>query len=298
MIDQIVNSMITGLSDVRMLILGTARDCEDTIRKDVFRLCASLGWCQTLNWFVVESDSSDGTVRELQSIANSVPGFRYASLGNLRESFAKRTQRLAYCRNLCLDQLWSNSLYSDVNYVMIADLDGTNELVTEAGSQSCWMRSGWGVCTANQRGPYYDIWALRHHEWNPGDCWRQYRFLVKHGIAHTNAVWAAVYHKMIKIDEMEDWIEVDSAFGGLAVYRREVLNGLSYIGLDEAGHEICEHVSLNAQIKANGHRIFINPRLINAGVTPATKPLRILNRGQGHIVDAIKNAKRAVEGLL
>jgi hypothetical protein len=72
---------------------------------------------------------------------------------------------------------------------------------------------------------------------------------------------------MITLPEQGEWIEVDSAFGGLAVYRRGALNGVKYAGLDKSGDQICEHVSLHEQIKANGGYIFINPRLINTGET-------------------------------
>ena len=45
------------------------------------------------------------------------------------------------------------------------------------------------------------------------------------------ALWAAMLTKMITIDESNNWIEVDSAFGGLAIYRRRALDGVIYSGL-------------------------------------------------------------------
>ena len=127
------------------------------------------------------------------------------------------------------------------------------------------------MCTANQRGPYYDVWPLRHKHWSPNDCWAQYKFFVKNGLSVKKSKFAAVYSRMVEIDEHLDWIEVDSAFGGLAVYRRETLSDVQYIGVNEFGEEICEHLSLNAQIKSKGYRIFINPKLINAGYTRHTR---------------------------
>jgi hypothetical protein len=129
------------------------------------------------------------------------------------------------------------------------------------------MRSDWDVCTANQRGPYYDIWALRHRIWSPNDCWKQYEFLRSHNAQREVAAWAAMYSKMITIGEAEEWIPVDSAFGGLAIYRRCTLDGVRYAGLDEAGEPLCEHVWLNNQIRSSGYRIFINPKLINTADT-------------------------------
>jgi hypothetical protein len=72
---------------------------------------------------------------------------------------------------------------------------------------------------------------------------------------------------MITIAESESWIPVDSAFGGLAIYRRDILHGVRYAGLDESGQISCEHVELHSQLKAKACRIFVNPRLINTGKT-------------------------------
>ena len=74
---------------------------------------------------------------------------------------------------------------------------------------------------------------------------------------------------MIVIPQDAEWIEVDSAFGGLAIYRRETLLDVSsrYIGLYKDGIEVVEHVSLHLGIIQNGYKIFINPRLINTDFT-------------------------------
>ena len=234
---------------------------------------------------MIESDSSDNTVNALRTLESTVPSFRFISLGHLGPTMPCRTQRIAHCRNVYLEELKSNLLYSEVDYVVIADLDGTNNLVTADGFASCWMRSGWDVCTANQRGPYYDIWALRHCSWNPNDWFQQYNFLLAHNVRKEAARWAACYSKMITIGTMEDWIEVDSAFGGLAIYRRQVLSGVNYVGLDERGDEICEHVTLNNQIRLSGHKIFINPKLINTAFTEHSHQLKLAPRLKRYYVD-------------
>jgi len=263
----IEHSAFTHLSEQRILVVGVARDCQKSVRGEVLRLFESLKSCRMLHWLVIESDSSDKTVDTLRDLEKEVPGFRFISLGSLRMQMQIRTQRIAHCRNAYLDELKSNPLYADIDYVVVADLDGVNNLATSGGFASCWLRSDWDVCTANQRGPYYDIWALRHHLWSPNDCWQQYHFLLAMKAKREAALWAAIYTKMITIDESNDWIEVDSAFGGLAVYRRRTLDGIRYAGVDEAGEPVCEHVSLNNKIRSSGYRIFINPKLINTAGT-------------------------------
>lgn len=255
------------LSQRRILVASVTRNCERFIESDISNLYAALKSCRSLSWLVIESDSSDKTLDALQALSLKIPEFRFKSLGSLASSIPIRTARIAHCRNTYLDELESNPLYADVDYVVVADLDGVNNLITAEGFASCWIRDGWDVCTANQRGPYYDTWALRHPVWNPTDCWRQYDFLRSHGIQREVAAWASMYSRMITLPESADWVEVESAFGGLGVYRRNALSDIRYSGVDETGESICEHVWLNRQIRNKGCRIFINPRLINTAHT-------------------------------
>jgi hypothetical protein len=290
------NSEVSILSQQRILVVGLARDCEKRVQKDILRLMGSLKLCQALSWLVIESDSRDNTVVSLRMLEGSVPGFRFISLGALKRTMPLRTQRIAYCRNVYLEELKSNPLYADVDYVVVADLDGVNDLVTTAGFASCWTRHEWDVCTANQRGPYYDIWALRHRFWSPNDCLQQYWFLLAHRIRREAALWAAIYSKMIIIDETDDWIEVDSAFGGLAIYSRQVLCGVQYVGVDEAGREVCEHVSLNEQIRSHGYRIFINPSLVNTAGTEHSHQRTMLPRIRRYYYEFRHRAKELLLG--
>lgn len=259
-----------------LLVVGLARNCGKTIQADIKRLLAALGSFQNLHWLVIESDSQDDTVTALQVLEKEVRNFRYISLGNLRGTLPLRTQRIAHCRNRYLEELRNAAGYRDVDYIVAADLDGINTLLTADAFLSCWARDDWDVCAANPRGPYYDIWALRHERWSPNDCWAHYKFLSDHGLGAEKAMWAAVFSRMITLDERSEWVRVDSAFGGLAVYRRQALEGASYIGLSVDGGEICEHVTLHTQLAAKGCRMFINPRLINTAFTQHSNQLRLL----------------------
>jgi glycosyltransferase involved in cell wall biosynthesis len=253
-----------------LLITGVARNCAATLAATVQRLTAACAAFQTVRWLVVESDSSDGTVAVLQQLAQTVPGFEYRSLGALAPQMAERTERLAFCRNVYLDhlrQLNAAAGGSSVPYMVVADLDGVNDALTPEALLSCWARSDWAVCCANQRGLYYDIWALRHPQWCPGDCWEESRFLEQHSGNAGSARKAAVYGRMVNIPPQSDWLPVQSAFGGLAVYRTSSLHHARYVGLTSEGRPVCEHVAFHARILVQGGPIFINPQLINADTT-------------------------------
>lgn len=258
----------TGTKNV--LIAGVVRDCAKGIKTDILRLQSSLTNFNQVHWFVVESDSEDNTSLKLNELASDIDNFRFISLGTLSKQYSLRTDRIAFCRNIYIRELRENSLYREIDFVVVADLDGINQLISQEAISSCFTRDDWSVCTANQEGPYYDIWALRHKVWCPNDCWQQSAFLKKYGLSAQKANLSAVYSKMLVIPEDAPWIEVDSAFGGLAIYRKCALEKARYIGVREDGTEICEHVTLHQQIRDHGFKIFINPALINARHTRYT----------------------------
>jgi hypothetical protein len=279
---------------MQFLIVGVARNCGKTIVADFQRIEAAFRPHGETRWLVIESDSSDNTNEHLQSLAS--PSFRSVSLGNLRESIPARTARIAHCRNRYLAELRNDPAYSNVDYVVVADLDGINSQITPGAVHSCFNRDDWEVCTANQRGPYYDIFALRHPVWSSGDCLAQFRFLHNGGISERRALFAAVYSKMITVPPNARWIDVGSAYGGLAIYRKSVLMAGQYCGLNAANEQTCEHVALHTALRASGHRIKINPALINAGYTEHTRHFLPLPGLKHSAKLALKSAIRALAG--
>jgi len=103
---------------------------------------------------------------------------------------------------------------------------------------------------------------------------------------------------MILIDAGEDWIEVESSFGGLAIYRREALADALYVGVTASGEEVSEHVPMHQQLRAKGKRIFINPRFINAKYTEHSYPLLFPSRLKRRLVRILKAIRGAIRDSL
>jgi hypothetical protein len=245
------------------LIAGVVRNGGKTIEKEIAHLAKVFQNFTNLQWFVVESDSSDDTVKKLAQLSNIIPRFRYLSAGALSTQMPSRLVRLAHCRNLYLEELQTHPLYQDVEYLVVADLDNMNPLLTEEAVLSCWEKEGWGGCCANQLGPYYDLGALRHPDWMPTDCWRHYEFLLEHTQSEELALEAAIYANMVTIDPTSNWIEVDSAFGGIGIYPTKAIGNARYQGYDTQGRDAVDHIGFCAGIRSNGYSVFINPKLIN-----------------------------------
>lgn len=278
-----------------LVIVGCVRNGAKTIRRAVETLAKATTAFAQVRFLIVESDSTDATVAELQRLRNESAGFEFTSLGAVAERIPARTERIAACRNRYLDELRNDPQYAAVDYVMVADLDGVNNDLRREAVATCWASAQpWDVVAANQRDAYYDIWALRHPDWCPVDCHDQYSRL-RGLFGHPRAQAIAIHSRMARLSPRGDWIEVDSAFGGLAIYRREALLAGRYSGVQD-GRPICEHVPLHAELRARGYRLFINPALINAHRTDHSARIRLRVRLRREIEALGKRVRERLRG--
>ena len=258
------------ISEATILLAGPVRNASAQIDNDFEHLLASLNQFKKVFCFVVESDSTDDTIARLERFSQQFPNFSFVSVGQLSKKLSKRTDRIAYCRNLIIDAVAQDPKYVDVDFIAMADMDGMNGLVTREKIAQCWeVDEPWDVITANQLGEYYDVWALSHPYWNPIDCWEQKRKL-ENILGDQTAQNIAVGCKQAAIDPRADLIEVDSAFGGLGIYTREAFLAGRYAGTDDqaGGIDVADHIPFHRDLRNKGYRIFINPALINCDKTP------------------------------
>jgi len=179
----------------------------------------------------------------------------------VRANIDERIARITYCRNAYVDYVHKRK--DDFDFIAVADLDGVNILLNANKVLSCWSRSDWDVCTANQLGPYYDIYALRAENWNEKDCWNEARALYSSGLNPIKASITSIQKKQILIPEDSEWIRVTSAFGGLAIYSKDAFLLGRYDVRTKSEFRVSEHVPFNESISSNDFRIFINPKLTN-----------------------------------
>lgn len=263
---------------MKFLIVGIVRDVATVVERQVAVIQASFEGLGELSWFLVHSDSKDLTLDALERCRFRFENFEYLDLGTLRDSLKERTVRLAFCRNKYMEVVDSER-YRDIDYVVVADFDSANMLLTPEKVLALFLEdNNWDVATANQTGPYYDVLALRHPLWCPADCDQVYNFLLGVGQKNSRALQSAVLDKMIVIPERIRPIQVDSAFGGLGIYKKSVISGRVYQGADAHGKPICEHVPLNLAISKEGYKINIMPALTNAGYNEHNKRLSIAHR--------------------
>src|SRR5687768_1819534 len=107
-----------------IVVVGCVRNGAKTVRRAVETLARATAGFANVQFLVVESDSTDATLAELEGLRQQSQRFEFISLGALAERIPARTERIAHCRNRYLEELRSNARYAAVDYVMVADLDG------------------------------------------------------------------------------------------------------------------------------------------------------------------------------
>ena len=262
------------------ILLGTVCNVSDKIESDIKTVLNSLSHFNEVRVFLVESDSSDSTIKVLESIKEKNSKFTYVSLGQLKNQITDRIERIRFSRNEYVRFIRSISSAELPDYVVVADLDGMNGKLTKSAIASCFVRQDWDAVFSNQRGGYYDILALRHAVWQPLDyneelAW--YRSLVipkrakypkfyellRLRLNYDRVRQLAIYRKMLRLSPSHPWIEVDSAFGGIGIYKSEVFLNYDYSLDRNSGQGISEHVTLHAKMRADGLKLYVNPSFIN-----------------------------------
>ena len=251
----------------KIVIASIARNIESTFSKDYDRVLKAFSDFTIIRWIIVESNSTDNSIKLLKKYSKLSTKILYVSLQPDKVIRNTRTIDLAAARNKYLELFGEIRKETKIDYLVVCDLNNLNNKLNKEVVQSCWAQNDWAAVLANQNGPYYDVWALRHKFWNDFDCWERYENLLKIYRKPSLALWDAVYSRMVKIPKNWNWIKVDSGFGGIGIYRTAYLDNCKYVGTNTNGKQVCEHVSFNSGIIDNGGSIYINPKFINFNLT-------------------------------
>jgi hypothetical protein len=258
---------------MKIWFAGCARDCAGRISQNLAALLtvAEAAQVDDAKIYIVENDSTDTTRDVILRLASDDHRVVPVLLENLDWQFSTRESRIAFCRDQLLKRLVaenSGGLYCPVDL----DLDLALSGFGDAFFESCEAVES-GICSAvfpSSSPFYYDIHALRAHDWCLSSCWKEVQDSRARG-----ALWdLLVYIRYISRRQRHClslqsselvFIPVLSAFGGLGVYSVDkiVKSGAHYSSpaLDRQDLRLCEHVVFNAYLD----ELFINPRwLVNA----------------------------------
>ena len=127
------------------------------------------------SYIFIENDSTDNTKQLLKDWGYGKPNFHLISLDGLKVVPA-RTIRLEMIRNAYLETIRYYDELRDFNYLVIMDMDDVGTYLIDAQEVTKAVEFLEASPTraaifANQRGTYYDMWALRHSSICPIDIW-------------------------------------------------------------------------------------------------------------------------------
>ena len=281
--------------DGPILIVGLARNVEETIFREIMRLDKIFsGLFQAVQFYVVESDSTDRTNERLAELAECITGFSYTSLGKLEISTPNRIERLIHCRNAYVD--WIRKCSNNA-IVAVIDFDIRNTKLRrrQVARAINALPQAAGIF-ANQSGRYFDIYALRKDGWSDRDCNSEYWELRKE-LGPERAKQQSIWDKMKRIPHQSSPIEVESAFGGLGIYKSWVFREFDYSPPRSVDSLECEHIYLHKKIRERGELLYIYPGLINFGWNPhnlsSFKTFRRLDQlSRGSRVRGVRRALR------
>ena len=179
----------------------------------------------------VDCGSSDNTVET------------FSKLDNVLFIRMEKTSTEAECRNAYLSFVKKNANLFDVMAVADVNIALRAPISSESLSLFSAKTAKWDVAFANQSYRYYDIKNLRSAEC-PDDLSKL--------TDEERGIRMRTLRRHIPRDEKP--IQVHSAFGGLAFYKTDVLNGCDYANDG--------HVSLNLKVRGKTPNMFIYPSLV------------------------------------
>jgi glycosyltransferase involved in cell wall biosynthesis len=265
----------------RAVFAGCAKNCARHLPAVLENIERLSGLFSDSYFVFVENDSNDGTKHLLAQWGQDHPNCFVIGMDGLERAEPVRTRRLEFARNAYTQLIRSSDLAS-FDYLIMLDLDEVNSAALDLKSVSRALAfldetPGAAAAFANQRGTYYDMWALRHRDTCPVDVWEEvYDHAMRHGVTDDAAYAETFARRLFSLPVDADPLEVDSAFGGLGIYRMNYVvgNPNPYLGhkvkamdrgekLQFARWQTCEHVHFHRGIRSIGGRLFVLPWLIN-----------------------------------
>jgi hypothetical protein len=262
----------------KILLVGTVSNVAQTIERELKVVLKALSVFDSVQVFLVESDSTDATVKILEKIASKNRNFEFIALGKLKSKYPHRIARIAYCRNVYVKHIRDNNGKKEWDYVAVADLDGMNFKLRKKGIQSCFETYiDWDGVMANQRFGYYDIYALRAPGWVEEDCFismnKDKELSIRPKVSYFSLInfliqfhyfdkfrKKHIYSKMKTLKSQKTFVKVNSAFGGFAIYKSSIFLSSLY---STTNSYQSEHVNFHTTSFVTDPLFFINPRMIN-----------------------------------
>lgn len=282
---------------MRCLFAGCIRNGEEYILKSIENILEYSKLFDEYNILLVENGSTDNTKKILKKISNNkIQIFFKDELNSIKH----RTIRLAKCRNFIINKILDE--YNHYDFSIFVDLDNTGNYKIDLKSIESAIKFlkeniNAAAIFANQKGIYYDKWALRHQDICPDDFWMEfYKEMGKNSIPGQildpkiieSIFKKKIFNNHVRFPEEEKYISVNSAFGGFGIYKIKPIteNKNKYNGYQNCNvilkdqtkikkyYSKCEHVDFNLGLKNLGYDLYIKTNLINGEIKELYYPIK------------------------
>lgn len=263
----------------KIVITGLARNASDRIEKNI-QYCQLLGsYFSDFRIVIFENDSCDETRTLIQNICKKDEHvklidsklfrdckFRFPKLYEFGVISRERIRKMAFYRNICNSLIYKH--YADYDYLLVLDFDieGMLSISNILNSIRGTHEFEWSCMCANGRSPLpgtfgnfdamYDAMAFCYHKTDVisskyTNQESQSFFKIFKRYMNMLTEFTEIFNK-----EKRRFIEVQSAFNGLCIYKMKDICGIYY-----NDDFLCEHISFNNQLIENGKRIFIDLKM-------------------------------------
>ncbi|MBT8583628.1 hypothetical protein G6694_03165 [Polynucleobacter paneuropaeus] len=270
------------MTSSKIIFAGVAQNCAKHLVSVLKNIDSISKLFSEVGYVFIENDSTDDTKQILKDWGADKSSFHLICLDGLN-AIPIRTIRLETARNAYIETIKYYKNLRDFDYLAVIDMDDACSHpidITEVTRAINFLSASpaRAAVFANQNGTYYDMWALRVAPQCPTDIWEDVLNYVIENECSDEVAFAETFNKRVfSIKDSVEPIKVDSAFGGLGIYKAEYIlsNQNPYLGskakiipLDNrelcyAKWQMCEHVHFHAGIKNQGGEMYIFPRLIN-----------------------------------
>lgn len=262
------------------LIVGTICNVHSALAKDLYRVYAAFEPFGNVDIHLIESDSKDDTKELLARLALQFENFSFEFLGDLSDSIPNRIDRIRFCRNKYVSFIRENYLVKKWDFVVVADLDGMNSAIKSKSVGRVLKKMDlWDACFATQTLGYYDLYALRSTGWVTEDVFENleelkranpFEFSQSRSLIYFISAFLhfdklrkkAIYSKMKRL--RGDLVHVDSAFGGIGIYKTLIFLNYDYSRINGAENFKCEHLDLHSKCIQDRLQLAIDPIFINS----------------------------------
>lgn len=246
----------------KLIICSTVKNNSNSLNK-LFQLLSEISnnFKNTYNIFVY-SKSSDNSKQLISNFLNKQKGI---CLENNPKAKYNRIKKLEICRNAYLNYIKKNSELKRYDYLLVIDADNQNDLMNYEKIKNSIKKKQWSAIFANQKIFYYDVFALRNKKLISGN----FLDIIKKKIRSDKYyklkdIMFENFSKFFFINKLfgpKRFIEVESAFGGLGIYKVKYILKSKYESFDG---KICEHVFFNKKINKKYKHMYIDRHLTNS----------------------------------